>query len=194
MNSISEHYNSLTVLLSFLIAVTASCSALSLANKISRVNGKSQTLWLISGSCVMGVGLWSTHFVGMLACNLGVTVNYNPAITLLSMSAGITASFITFRLTTITQGGSRQVFLASFFYGKRYSSYVFYRNSSESNRPFWFSYHYDLMVLVIIIAFAACYVTLHVFQRVWSNRVQYKDEALICSHSGTDDIADDYYL
>ncbi len=169
MNPMSEHYNSLTVLLSFLIAVTASYSALNLANKISRVNGKSQTSWLISGSCVMGIGLWSTHFVGMLACNLGVTVNYNPALTLLSMAAGITASFITFRFTTITQGGSRHVFLASFFMGSGILA-TYFIGIAAIKPPILIAYHYDLMILVIIIAFAACYVTLHVFQRVWNNK------------------------
>jgi NO-binding membrane sensor protein with MHYT domain len=49
-------------------------------------------IWLVSGSLAMGVGIWSMHFVGMLALNLPIAVQYDVTATALSMVWAVVAS------------------------------------------------------------------------------------------------------
>ncbi|MFC5651305.1 putative bifunctional diguanylate cyclase/phosphodiesterase [Paenibacillus solisilvae] len=158
------HYNGMTVLLSFLIAAAVSYSALSLANKISRESGKSQRAWLVSGSCVVGVGVWSMHFVGMLSFHMRVAVDYNPLITLLSIAAGITASFIAFRFTTVSEASIRRVIPAGFFMGSAILA-MHYFGTAAIKPPILVSYRYQDIPPAILIAYAACYGTLYLFRR-----------------------------
>ncbi|GAA4721955.1 diguanylate cyclase domain-containing protein [Brevibacillus fulvus] len=92
-------YNYYIVALSILIAILASYSGLNIAAKISQAGGKTRFFWLLAGSVVMGNGVWSMHFVGMMAFHLHVTVNYDVTLTLLSMLASIFSSFVAFYIT-----------------------------------------------------------------------------------------------
>ncbi len=49
-------------------------------------------LWLMPGALALGGGVWTMHFVGMLALDLPCGISYEPTITLLSMIPGILAS------------------------------------------------------------------------------------------------------
>ncbi|KQP22842.1 bifunctional diguanylate cyclase/phosphodiesterase [Pseudorhodoferax sp. Leaf267] len=85
-------HNPWGVLLSFLIASFAAYVALDLA---SRVRSKDRTIaraWWIGGSLAMGTGIWSMHFVGMLAASLPFAVGYGYAITALSWVAAVAVS------------------------------------------------------------------------------------------------------
>lgn len=55
------------VLLSLLVAALASYTALSLAGRISAAQNTARQIWLAGGAISMGLGVWSMHFVGMLA-------------------------------------------------------------------------------------------------------------------------------
>lgn len=82
------------VALSFAIAVIASYTALDLAGRVKPSLGQGRLLWLFGGAVAMGTGIWSMHFVAMLAFQLPVTVNYNVLTTLLSLVYAIIASGI----------------------------------------------------------------------------------------------------
>jgi NO-binding membrane sensor protein with MHYT domain len=58
------------VVLSILIASVASYTALELAARVTAARGRERLAWLAGGSVAMGVGIWSMHFVGMLALHL----------------------------------------------------------------------------------------------------------------------------
>ena len=94
-----QDHNVFLVILSIIIAIVTSYSALSITVKIPISIGKMRIFWLISGSVVMGVGVWSMHFVGMIAHYSHASVQYNHTITLASMAISIIASFIAFILT-----------------------------------------------------------------------------------------------
>ncbi|MEI7025117.1 EAL domain-containing protein [Paenibacillus sp. y28] len=87
-------YNQFLVFLSYLIAVTASYSALDLAGRISTAKGKSRVVWLVCGAVAMGLGIWSMHFVGMLALALPVQVAYDVPLFLLSVVLAILVSCV----------------------------------------------------------------------------------------------------
>jgi diguanylate cyclase len=86
-------YNIWLVLVSFFVAMLASYTALDLVGRISAANTRfAQGAWLLGGSFSMGFGIWSMHFVGMLAFSLPMPMGYDTRITILSLLIGIAAS------------------------------------------------------------------------------------------------------
>jgi PAS domain S-box-containing protein len=85
-------HHPILVTLSILIAILASYTALDLARQISASDGASRRLWLAGGALVMGIGIWSMHFVGMLAFRLPIPVAYDGPVTLVSLLVAIAAS------------------------------------------------------------------------------------------------------
>ncbi|WP_435923572.1 bifunctional diguanylate cyclase/phosphodiesterase [Paenibacillus sp. DYY-L-2] len=92
-------YNYFIVVLSVIISVVASYSALSITARISRSDGVIRLFWICAGSFVMGTGVWAMHFVGMLAFHMGMKVKYDVWLTLLSMAVSVVSSFIAFYIT-----------------------------------------------------------------------------------------------
>ena len=56
--------------LSVLIAIAASYAALDLGGPVTAASGRTRLTWLIGGSTAMGIGIWATHYIGMLASQL----------------------------------------------------------------------------------------------------------------------------
>jgi NO-binding membrane sensor protein with MHYT domain len=85
-------YNYALVALSVLIAVFASYAALDLASRVTAAIGWTRALWVLGGACAMGTGIWSMHYIGMLAFILPIPVAYHWPTVLLSLFAAILAS------------------------------------------------------------------------------------------------------
>ncbi|HSU75965.1 MAG TPA: EAL domain-containing protein [Burkholderiales bacterium] len=85
-------YDYWLVVLSVLVATLASSTALELTTRITNSQGRSAKLWLLGGAFSMGMGIWSMHFIGMLAFSLPVPMGYDVPITLLSMVIAIIVS------------------------------------------------------------------------------------------------------
>lgn len=85
-------YDPALVALSFLVALLASYTALELSARVALHSGKSALLWLFAGSLSMGFGIWTMHFVGMLAFKMRMPYTYDIPLTALSLVAGIMAS------------------------------------------------------------------------------------------------------
>jgi diguanylate cyclase len=86
------HYNPQIVLLSLLVAIAASYAALGMVGRIATTQGRAVTGWLAGGAFAMGAGIWSMHFVGMLAFSLPIPLGYDPGVTLLSLLIAIALS------------------------------------------------------------------------------------------------------
>ena len=80
------------VAVSLLVAMLASYTALDMAGRVTASQGRAAFWWLAGGSLAMGVGIWSMHFLGMLAFRLPVPMGYDPVITLLSLCIAIASS------------------------------------------------------------------------------------------------------
>ncbi|ACC76112.1 EAL domain-containing protein [Paraburkholderia phymatum] len=85
-------YNSLLVLFSLLVAVLAAYTSLEMAGRITTATGRTARLWLTGGAFAMGLGIWSMHFIGMLAFSLPIRLGYDPLVTLLSLSIAVASS------------------------------------------------------------------------------------------------------
>ena len=86
-------YNPLFVVLSVLVAILASFTALDMASRVSASRHSRATLgWLLAGGIAMGAGIWSMHFVGMLAFRLPIPLGYDLGLTVESLLVAIAAS------------------------------------------------------------------------------------------------------
>src|SRR5262245_7115086 len=83
-------YTSWLVWLSIAVAVVVSYTALTLASRAASpgVSGSSRP-WLIGGATVLGIGIWSMHFIGMLALSLPIHLTYSLSTTALSLMIAI---------------------------------------------------------------------------------------------------------
>jgi NO-binding membrane sensor protein with MHYT domain/CheY-like chemotaxis protein len=85
-------YETPLVLVSILVAIVASYSALSLAGRVTEAAGRSRFAWILGGAVAMGSGIWAMHFVGMLAFRLPIPIAFDIPITLVSLALPIGAS------------------------------------------------------------------------------------------------------
>ncbi|MCG8519133.1 MAG: ATP-binding protein [Pseudomonadales bacterium] len=89
-------YDGWLVTLSLLIAVSSAYMALTLAAAAKRSTSRGmERLHLLTGAGSLGAGIWSMHFIGMLAFELCTPVSYTPGLTLLSAVPGVLASWVT---------------------------------------------------------------------------------------------------
>jgi len=83
---LSGTHDSTLVALSILIATVASYTALDLAGRIRATTGPACHAWLATAALAMGGGIWSMHFVAMLAFSMpGMEVQYDVGLTFLSL-------------------------------------------------------------------------------------------------------------
>jgi NO-binding membrane sensor protein with MHYT domain/nitrogen-specific signal transduction histidine kinase len=87
-------YDYTLVALSVLIAMFASYAALDLAGRVTAAGGWTRAVWLLGGAGAMGIGIWSMHYIGMLAFILPIPVAYHWPTVLLSLIAAILASVV----------------------------------------------------------------------------------------------------
>ncbi|HEY3935757.1 MAG TPA: MHYT domain-containing protein [Gemmatimonadales bacterium] len=80
------------VVLSFAIAMCASYTALTLAGRVAVARGRARLAWLTGGSVAMGSGIWSMHFVAMLAFHLPISIAYDVPLVTASWLAAVAAS------------------------------------------------------------------------------------------------------
>ena len=85
-------YNSWLVLLSILVAVFVSYTALNLSSRVATARKRPAQFWLAGGAVAMGCGIWSMHFVGMLAFSLPIPLSYDTTTTLASLAIAIAIS------------------------------------------------------------------------------------------------------
>src|SRR5438309_1091355 len=86
MHHHTTFHDPVLVALSIVIAALASYTALDLATRMRAASGRARRSWLVAAAIAMGGGIWSMHFVGMLAFSLpGIEISYDPFLTLLSL-------------------------------------------------------------------------------------------------------------
>ncbi|SDS09957.1 diguanylate cyclase (GGDEF) domain-containing protein [Halopseudomonas sabulinigri] len=89
---LASSYNTILVTFSLIVAILASYTALNMAARVASARGRAAVLWLVGGSFAMGFGIWSMHFVGMLAFSLPIPLGYDLELTLLSLLIAIGSS------------------------------------------------------------------------------------------------------
>jgi NO-binding membrane sensor protein with MHYT domain len=85
-------YNPWLVALSIVVAMVVSYTVLRLAARVAESQGAVGRSWLLGGAVAMGTGVWSMHFIGMLAFSVGAPLRYSVSITLASLAIAIVTS------------------------------------------------------------------------------------------------------
>ena len=92
--SLAGSYDPGLVVLSFIITIVALYTALDLAGRVTATCGRPRLWWLLGGAFAMGTGIWSMHFIGMLAFSLPIPVYYDVPTVVASHLAAMFASII----------------------------------------------------------------------------------------------------
>ena len=93
-------YDHWLVGLSVTVAVLVSYTALRLAARVAANEGYGAQIWIGIGASAMGVGIWSMHFIGMLAFSLPIPLAYDVPTTLLSLLVAILTSGFALTITS----------------------------------------------------------------------------------------------
>src|SRR5919199_229483 len=146
------------VALSILIAALASYVALTLAGPLSSAAGSRRVGWLAGGSFAMGIGIWSMHFVAMLAFRLPVPVAYDVPLLTLSVAIAIGASLLALAVGPASVG-SPAFLVAGISMGTAIAG-MHYTGMAAMRLPAQMRYDPPLVVLSVAIAIAASLIAL----------------------------------
>src|SRR6202140_4754892 len=157
-------YNYALVALSVLIAIFASYAALDLASRVTAAGGWTRAVWLVGGATAMGTGIWSMHYIGMLAFILPIPVAYHWPTVLLSLLAAILASVIALGVVSRQKMGAAQAVAGSVLMGAGIAG-MHYIGMGAMRLPAICQFNSSLVVMsvvfAVLISFAALWITFH---------------------------------
>jgi diguanylate cyclase (GGDEF)-like protein/PAS domain S-box-containing protein len=157
-------YDPRLVVLSVLIAVLASYAALDLAGRVTAARGVVRRLWFSGGAIAMGTGIWSMHYVGMLAFRLPVPVLYDWPTVLVSLLAAILASATALYVVSRKSMGPAQAIAGSICMGSGIAG-MHYIGMAAMRLPAMCHYSKPevaaSVVLAILISLVALLLTFH---------------------------------
>jgi len=149
--TLSGVYDPALVLLSVAIAICASYVALDLAERTTATRGRSRTAWLTGGATAMGIGIWSMHYLGMLAFHLPILVLYDLPTVFLSVIAAICASAVALFVVSRPRLSSTGLLAGGLFMGSAISTMHYTGMAAMRLHALC---HYDLPIVALSIAIA----------------------------------------
>ena len=150
----SPTYNVVFVLLSVAVAMLASFAALDLAGRVRTQSGSTRLGWLLGGATVMGLSIWSMHFVGMLAFHLPVPIGYDFPLMLLSVVVAIGASLLALTVVNRPELGSGTLIVGGLLMGAAIAG-MHYLGMASMRADARISYDAFLVGLSIVVAIVA---------------------------------------
>ena len=162
---LAQSYSGSLVILSVLIASAASYTALTLAGRVTEARGRDRLAWLAGGSLAMGLGIWSMHFVGMLAFDLPVPITYRLATVLLSILPAVAASTLALLLASRPHVGLVALALGALSMGPAIAG-MHYIGMAALNVPAALHWDAGLVIASVAIAVAASFAGLALAYRL----------------------------
>src|SRR5712675_1625317 len=105
------------VALSILVASFASYTALDLGGHVGAARGLARRVWLVAAAITMGGGIWSMHFVAMLAFSMPIPMAYDIGLTVLSLVVAILVTGGGFYVISRQSGSPSHLVLSGIFMG-----------------------------------------------------------------------------
>ena len=168
-------YTPWLVVISFLVAALASFTALDMASRVTTAATPRTTwLWLVGGGCAMGLGIWSMHFIGMLAFQLPIPLGYALGLTTVSLLAAMASSI--FALWLVSQPTLPHGRLASgaVLMGSGIAAMHYLGMAALHMQP-GIDYHAGWVALSLLIAVAASWTALFIAFRLRSTHRRLRD-------------------
>jgi PAS domain S-box-containing protein len=144
-------YDYRLVALSVLISMLASYAALDLGGRVTASRGSVRSLWLMGGAAAMGIGIWSMHYIGMLAYSLPVPIFYHWPTVLLSLLAAILASAVALFVVSRNEMGLLRIGMGGLLMGSGIAA-MHYVGMNAMRLPAMCRYSAGLVVLSIVLA------------------------------------------
>lgn len=157
-------YDYWLVALSLVVASLASYTALDLSGHISvMTRPRIRHAWLAGGAAAMGIGIWSMHFIGMLAFSLPIPLGYDLVTTGCSLVIAMLLSYSVLYIVTLAKLTLLRLVTGGTLMGFGIASMHYTGMAAMQIQP---GIHYDpaLFVLSIIIAIAAANAALWIAQ------------------------------
>ncbi|HUL09869.1 MAG TPA: MHYT domain-containing protein [Candidatus Acidoferrum sp.] len=147
-------HDPLLVGLSLTIAVLASYTALTIAGRLRSADRRGRWFWLSAGAVALGGGIWSMHFVAMLAFSLGMPIDYQVGLTVASLIAAIAVAGIALYVVGRAHGSWKSLLISGFFAGLGVAT-MHYMGMAAMRMDATISYDPLLFAVSIVIAVVA---------------------------------------
>jgi PAS domain S-box-containing protein len=164
-------YDYRLVALSVLISVLASYAALDLGGRVTASRGSVRSIWLTGGATAMGMGIWSMHYIGMLAYSLPVTIFYHWPTVLLSLLAATLASAVALFAVSRNEMGPLRIGVGGLLMGTGIAT-MHYVGMHAMRLPAMCQYSPSLValsvILAVLISLIALWLTFHMRSEIKS--------------------------
>src|SRR6267142_453041 len=147
------------VALSILVASFASYTALDLSAHVGAAKGFARSLWLVAAAITMGGGIWSMHFVAMLAFIMPIPMSYDIGLTTLSLVVAMVVTGGGFYVISRQSGSPLRLVLSGIFMGLGIAA-MHYTGMAAMRGHTELSYDLLLVALSLVIAIGASTVAL----------------------------------
>jgi PAS domain S-box-containing protein len=163
--ALNGYYDYRLVALSVLIAMLAAYAALDLAGRVTAARGRVRFIWLTCGAAAMGLGIWSMHYVGMLAYNLPVAVLYDWPTVLVSLLAAVFASGVALFVVSRNEMGPLRAGIGGVLMGTGIAA-MHYVGMNAMRLPAMCHYSAKLVTLSVVLAVVISLVALRLTFRL----------------------------
>ena len=155
MESVSGSYDIGLVTLSFIISVIGSFAALRLASVIQAQEPEDRLPWVLAAAFALGAGgIWSMHFIGMLAFDMGMPVSYDVPLTGLSLVLAWLVSAAGFYIASAGPVTVSRIAIAGTIMGSGVAV-MHYTGMYAMRMPADMSWNVGLVALSVVIAVVA---------------------------------------
>ncbi len=169
------YYDYSLVVLSVFLAIMASFASLSLGSRIDLIEGRKIYLWITGGAFAMGFGIWSMHFVGMLAFHLSVELVYDTGLTLASVFIAVISSGVALLLIKFFRRTKKVLYAASVLFGLGISAMHYTGMAAIPILP-PIRYNVTFVTLSVVIAIVTSFFALRfVFEKNTSGTIFHKN-------------------
>jgi PAS domain S-box-containing protein len=152
--TVTGTYDPYLVALSFAVACLASYTALDLGGRITVTRRWARLAWLATAAIAMGGGIWSMHFIAMLAFVMPMPVSYDVGLTLLSLLVAIAVTGFGFFMIGTRRATTLQLVLSGVLMGIGIVS-MHYTGMAAMRMPADLRYDPGLVALSVLIAVGA---------------------------------------
>ena len=154
MTTVAGTYDLHLVALSFAVACLASYAALDLAGRIRASEGSARGVWLATAAISMGGGIWSMHFIAMLAFFMPMPVSFDFGLTILSLAVAIAVTGVGFFVIGTRQATALEFVPSGVFMGIGIVA-MHYTGMAAMRMPADLRYDRVLVALSVLIAIGA---------------------------------------
>ena len=145
-------YNPSLVLLSVAIAVFASFMGFQVATQAANAKTRRGRRGLLAvGAFAQGSGIWSMHFIGMLAFELCTPVSYTWLTTLISMLPGVAAAWVALHLLSQQSINNKQIVVGGVLVGAGIGAMHYIGMAAMDMAPLL---RYDLSIFLLSVVVA----------------------------------------